>query len=304
MPDKKHLNRERHTLDPSSPKKEKSQKSRKFENPVKDMLYIFSFFKNLNSKAIVSYILTFSTFAFVYLLALVSDMAGIRQYIVTIIAWLICVISVFIIIPFVPYGINSGRPEIRRFMIKRYIGNIVTVFMINIAVSFGICFAVVGVIGGVLFNEDQHLASLIIKSILYIIFLWVLYTLIGYNGNVDTASKTFNPHVILQSTVLAQTFMLTVIRFDWYNYNALGRDLFYNSQTFLGELGFIRELKEAGFIIGNTTILFITCLFALYFYKRGRNAFFKKHPNELSYDLKEVNSIINNSGGANISDVM
>ena len=269
------------------------------------MLFIFSFFKNLNSKAIISYILTLGTLVLVYLLTVIADAADIKNYIAILISCVLCLSSVFIILPFVPYGISTGRKDIKLFLIGRYIGTIFTFFMINIAVSFGICFAVIGVLGGILFQEDQRLASLIIKSILYIIFLLVLYTLTSYHGRTDTEKKVFNPHTVLQSVVLAHAFMLPHTRFDWFNYNELGRSLFYNSQTFLSEFEFIRNLGEAGFIMGYIITSLVTCFFALFFCNMGRNSFFKKHPSQLLYDSVEVNSIKNkNNNTVDFTDVI
>lgn len=269
------------------------------------MLFIFSFFKNLNTKAVISYILTFGTLVVVYLLNLIGDAVSMKQYIVFIISWILCVSSVFIVIPFVPYGISTGRKDMNRFMIGRYISSIFTVFMMNIAVSFGICFAVIGILGGMLYGGDQYLASFIIKSILYVIFILVMYTLTSHHGRTDTEKKVFNPHMCFQSIILAHAFMLPHTRLDWYNYNELGRSLFYNSQTFLGALKFFRNLGESGFIIGYTIIFLITCFFALFFYKMGRDSFFKKHPNQLLYDSVEINSIKNkNSTTIDFRDVM
>ena len=303
MPDNKRLKKVKQALDPDKP--EKVVKVKGFNNPLKDMLFIFSFFKNLNAKAVISYILTFGTLVFVYIFILISDLAGIKHYIVILGVLVICVIAVIIVIPFVPYGISTGRKDVRRFMIMRYLGNIFTIFMMNIAVSFGICFGLVGIIGGILFGEDQHFASLVIKSILYVIFILIMYTLTSYHGRVDTETKVFNPHTNLQSVIFAHAFMLPFTRFDWYNYSVLGRDLFYNSQTFLGELDFIIKLEEAGFILGHMITFVITCFFAMCFYMIGRNSFFKKHPNELLYDSVEVNSLINKSSNKiDFTDVM
>jgi hypothetical protein len=110
----------------------------------------------------------------------------------------------------------------------------------------------------------------------------------------------------IQSVILAHAFMFPHTRIDWYNYNELGRDLFYNAQTFLGELEFIRNLGETGFILGYVITFLITCFFALLFYQMGRASFFRKHPNQLLYDSVEIESIKNKNSNItkDFKDVM
>ena len=307
MPKNKDLEKVKRALDPENPKKiEDKSKSRKVNNSGKNMLFIFSFFKlkNLSAKTVVSYILTFGIFICACIFTLAADAFDVRRYITVIIVWLFCIVAVFVVLPFVPYGISTGRKDIKLFMIGRYIGNIFIVFMMNTSVSFGICFAVVGVLGGILFVGDQNFASLVIKSILYIIFILVMYTLTSYHGRTDTEKKVFNPHMTFQSVILANAFLLPTTRINWFYYNELGKDLYYDAQTFLSELEVFRNLGETGFIIGIIIIFLINCYFALFFYNMGRNAFFKKHPEQLLYDSVEINSLMYSKGTADFRDVM
>ena len=299
-------NKIKNALDPDNPQKiaEKTlnSKERRFENPAKNISFIFKFFKNLNTKAVISYIFTLAVLVFTYLFLLVAEFASMKLYIAIVIIWIFCIIAVFAIVPFVPYGISTGRRDIRRFIPGRYIGSMFIIFMMNIAVSFGICFALVGIIGGILFQGDHRVASFIIKFILYLIFILVLYTLASYHGRTDTEKKVFNPHMTLQYAILSSAFMMPTTRLNWHIDTELGRTLFFDAQTFLADVAFVRNLGEAGFVLGYIIISSITCFSALFFYNMGRNSFFKKHPNQLSYDAVEVNSIIDKNKSSNTVD--
>ena len=301
----------KNALDPDNPQKiaEKNLKERRFENPTKNISFIFKFFKNLSTKAVISYIFTLAVLVFTYLFLLVVEIANIKLYIAVVVIWIFCIGAIFAIVPFVPYGVSTGRRDIMRFMAGRYIGSMFIIFMMNIAVSFGICFVLVGIIGGMLFQGDHRVASFIIKFILYLIFILVLYTLASYHGRTDTEKKVFNPHMTLQYAILANAFMLPTTRLNWHIDTELGRTLFFDAQTFLADVAFVRNLGEVGFVLGYIIISFVTCFFALIFYNMGRNSFFKKHPNQLSYDAVEVNSIIdidkNKSGSTvDLTDLM
>ncbi|MHC1693719.1 MAG: hypothetical protein AB9835_00275 [Eubacteriales bacterium] len=206
-----------------------------------------------------------------------SELFFIPRFVYIPLCFISSLIGVLLVSAVIPNTEIAARDEKSRF-IKSTLIYCFYFACINIAVSFGLSFVFVSVLGGLLLKiGDLYISTNIVSVIGFAIFLVVQWRYLTYTGYQATIKREYNGPLFAIVGAHAVSFQIPMILGEWIHRSALEASFAtYNVNIFPSVIPFLRPFIPS--ILGALGMVLLNMFIIYTFYKKGRGGLLRGTP--------------------------